>query len=121
MRIDTMVESVEMRLENLQKMRKGALATHELARQVMRERITQGFEGFKKGDLVWLEGKNLKIGYPTRKLAPRREGPFMIKEVISKLSNRLTLLTLWKIHNTFHMMYLIPYKEMDEYGPQVHA
>src|SRR5713101_2034566 len=102
-------------------MRKEALATHELARQVMRERITHGFEGFKKGDLVWLEGKNLRISYPTRKLSPKREGLFAIREVISKLSYRLTLPKSWKIHDVFHAMYLTPYRETEEYGPQTHA
>jgi hypothetical protein len=71
MRIKSMVKGVETQLNDLMKMRKEASATHELARQKTRERITYKFEGFKKGDLVWLEGTNLKIGYPTKKLAPR--------------------------------------------------
>jgi hypothetical protein len=30
---------------------------------------------YKEGDLVWLEGRNLRINQPTAKLAPRRHGP----------------------------------------------
>jgi hypothetical protein len=52
----------------------------------MMERITQKFIPFKKGDEVWLNSKNLKLPYPMRKLAPKREGPFPIIEVISPLS-----------------------------------
>jgi hypothetical protein len=61
MRIESMVEGVETRLTDLMKMRKEASATHKLAQRKMRERITHKFEGFKKGDLVWLKGTNLKI------------------------------------------------------------
>jgi hypothetical protein len=50
------------------------------------EQITQKFIPFKKGDKVWLDLKNLKLPYPTKKLAPKREGPFPITEVISPLS-----------------------------------
>jgi hypothetical protein len=69
--IKSTVEGVKERLNDLMKMRKEVLAAHELVQQKMRERITHKFEGFNKGDLVWLKGTNLKIGYPTKKLAPK--------------------------------------------------
>ena len=31
---------------------------------------------FKVNNRVWLDSKNLKIPYQSRKLAPKREGPF---------------------------------------------
>jgi hypothetical protein len=67
----------------------------------MMEQITQKFIPFKKGDKVWLDSKNLKLPYPTRKLALKREGPFPIIEVISPLSYRLKLPNQWKIHPVF--------------------
>jgi hypothetical protein len=85
----------------------------------MREREMRGFKGFKVGDRVWLEGTNLKIAYPTRKIAPRREGPFRVIEKVSRLAYKLQLPTKWKIHDTFHAHYLSPYKETEEYG-QMH-
>ena len=33
---------------------------------------------FKKGDLVWLEGRNLWINQPAAKLAAKRHGPFTV-------------------------------------------
>jgi hypothetical protein len=39
----------------------------------MMERITQKFIPFKKGDEVWLDSKNLRLPYPTRKLAPKQK------------------------------------------------
>jgi hypothetical protein len=83
---------------------------------MMMERITQKFTPFKKGDEVWLDLKNLKLPYPTRKLAPKREGPFLIIEVISPLSYRLKLPNQWKIHPMFHMHLLTLFQETLAYG-----
>jgi hypothetical protein len=116
--IKSTVEGVEERLNDLMKMRKEVSAAHELAQQKMRERITHKFEGFKKGDLVWLEGTNLKIGYLMKKLVPKQEGPFAIKEVILKLAYKLQLQVSWRIHDVFHTCYLTPYRMTEEYGPQ---
>jgi len=70
----------------LQRARDKALAAHKLARQTMAERITRGFTPFEPRQKVWLDAKNLKMGHPTWKLAPKREGPFTILEKISNLS-----------------------------------
>ena len=66
---------------------------------------------------VWLEGRNLKILYATKKLAPKQEGPFTIKEVLTPLSYRLDLLKQWKIHPVFHAALLTPYRETEMHGP----
>jgi hypothetical protein len=72
---------------------------------------------YKEGDLVWLEGKNLRINQPTAKLAPRRHGPFKITQVMSAVNYRLELPTQWSIHPVFHIDLLTPYKEMIMHGP----
>jgi Integrase zinc binding domain len=82
----TNVPAAEQRIAQLLQAREEALATHELARQLMASQINKKFEPFKTGDKVWLESKNLKIGCPTKKLSPKREGPFIVQEVLSKLS-----------------------------------
>jgi hypothetical protein len=68
-------------------------------------------------DQVWLESKNLKIPYQSRKLAPKREGPFKIKEVLGPVTYQLTLLKQWKIHDVFHACLLMPCKETELHGP----
>ena len=83
----------------------------------MAKRKTRGFSPFEKGDLVWLDGRNLKIGYPSQKLAPKREGPFKITEVLGPVSYRLSLPDQWKIHPVFHASLLSPYRETDTHGP----
>src|SRR5712671_2908056 len=72
---------------------------------------------FKEGDQVWLEASNLKLPYHTPKLAPRRQGPFRVSEVISPVAYRLALPLSWGIHNVFHASLLLPYRETATHGP----
>ena len=88
----TNIPAVQERLSLLKEVRQEAEATHELARQKVIERTTRGFTPFKKGDKVWLEAKHLKLRHESKKIAPKREGPFLIKEVLNPLNYRLKLL-----------------------------
>jgi hypothetical protein len=72
---------------------------------------------YKEGNLVWLEGKNLRISQPTAKLAPRRHGPFEVIQVMSTVNYHLELPTQWSIHPVFHTDLLTPYKETIMHGP----
>jgi hypothetical protein len=72
---------------------------------------------YKEGDLVWLEGKNLRISQPTAKLAPRRHRPFKVIQVMSAVNYRLELPMQWSIHPVFHTDLLTPYKETIMHGP----
>src|SRR6516164_945641 len=110
------VPSVGQRLARLQRARDEALAAHELARSKVAERTRRGFIPFKKGEMVWLEGKNLKTLYASKKVAPRREGPFEISEVLGPLTYRLTLPTRWRIHPVFHASLLTRYQENETHG-----
>ena len=65
------------RISQLFKLHEEALATHELARIEMKEKITHHSKPFKVNDEVWLD---LKIPYQSQKLAPKQEGPFLIEE-----------------------------------------
>jgi len=75
---------------------------------------------FKEGDQVWLEATNLKLPYHTPKLAPRRQGPFHISLVILPVAYWLVLPLSWGIHNVFHALLLLPYKEDYCARPQLH-
>ena len=112
----TFLPSLEDRLTLLDQARDEALAAHDKSRQMMKERIMSKFTPWKAGDKVWLEGKNLQLHYPTRKLAPRWEGPFEISQVISPLTYRLRLPPTWKIHDVFHASLLSTYRETAEHG-----
>ncbi|EEB89023.1 hypothetical protein MPER_12935 [Moniliophthora perniciosa FA553] len=113
------VPYTEERLKKLNEVRNEVLALHELARKRMILRSQKKFTPFKVGQKVWLEGKNLHIGYPTKKLSPKREGPFEIIEALGPVNYRLELPEQWKIHNVFHANLLTPFKENEIHGPQL--
>ena len=83
----------------------------------MSEQISRKFSPWKVGDKVWLEATNLRLSYPSRKLAPKHQGPFEIAQVLSPLSYRLRLPPAWKIHNVFHASFLSSYRQTEAHGP----
>ena len=72
---------------------------------------------YKTGDQVWLEGRNLRIDWPSTKLAPKRHGPFKIKKVLCPITYQLELPLQWKIHDVFHIDLLTLYHETKLHGP----
>src|SRR5712675_1276152 len=75
------------------------------------------FVEFKINDQVWLDGANIKRPYASKKLSPRRYGPFRVVAKISHIAYRLQLPSTWGIHNVFHVALLTLYKETPEHGP----
>ena len=49
-------------------------------------------------------------------MKPKREGPFVITEVLGPVTYRLLLPASWRIHNVFHAALLKKYKENEVYG-----
>ena len=113
---NTKFPSVDDRIKQLQNDREEALVAHKLARRRMAERRKNKFTGFKLGQLVWLDMQNIKTNYH-KKIAPKREGPFKIIEVLGPLNYRLELPLTWKLHNNFHAIFLMPYTENEIHGP----
>jgi hypothetical protein len=106
----------EEKTRELVKIRQEALAAHELARQVMAQRRTKEPKELSAGEQVWLEMKNIKGPYESRKLAPKREGPFAVSEQLGKYTYRLDLPKTWRIHNVFDRALLTPYVQTQEHG-----
>lgn len=109
--------STNERLKSLNEARSEALAAHELARRRMLERGKYLHIPFEKGQKVWLEARNLTLPYQSKKIAPKREGPFTILDVLSPLNYRLKLPPKWKIHDVFHASLLTPFNETEVHGP----
>jgi hypothetical protein len=72
---------------------------------------------FVPGNKVWLDARNLKVKTRTRKLSPRRYGPFEVIKQVSPVTYRIKLPPSMKIHSVFHVDLLIPFHETDAYGP----
>jgi len=69
---------------------------------------------YNVGDLVLLSLKNLKIRAPSRKLAPRQQGPYRIIDIVGKQAYRLALpKEMSRIHNVFHVSLLEPWRSRD--------
>ena len=81
----------------------------------MAEWIKLNFTSFKKGQMVWLDTRYLKMNY-YKKMAPKQEGPFEIEEVLGPVTYQLKLPESWKIHKVFHATLLQPYRENEVYG-----
>ena len=117
----TFLPALENRLLSLLEARKEALAAHETARRIMKERNFKMFSPWKVGNKVWLETTNLRLQYPCRKLSPKRLRPFEITQVLSPLVYRLRLPPTWKIHDVFHIGLLSLFKQTDTHGPSFSA
>jgi len=111
----TKFPTIEEKMKRLLADREEALAAHELARRRMADRKKDTFTPFTKGDKVWLDTRNMKTSYH-KKMAPKREGPFEIEEVLGPVTYRLKLPETWRIHNVFHAILLKPYIENEVYG-----
>ena len=83
----------------------------------MIHRSSRGADKFDVGDKVWLDSKNLALVHESRKIAPLRHGPFVIKDVIGPITYRLVLPTTWKIHPVFTVDRLTRFQENDIHGP----
>jgi hypothetical protein len=112
---NTKFPSVAEKIKNLVTSREEALAAHELARSRMAEGMKSNFVPFKKGQMVWLDSRHLKTNYHKR-MAPKREGPFKIEEVLGPVTYQLKLPESWQIHKVFHAALLRPYRENEVYG-----
>jgi hypothetical protein len=114
--VPTSIPVLELRREVWKRAREDA---HKFILQAQARWAQSKKEGrmFKEGDQIWLEGCNLHLDQPSAKLAPKRHGPFTIKQVLSPITYQLTLPSQWKIHNVFHVDLLTPYVEMEFHGP----
>ena len=67
---------------------------------------------FQAGQQVMLSTKYLRLDKPSKKLADRRLGPFIVDEPIGKQAYRLQLPDEWhRIHPVFHVSLLEPYHQ----------
>jgi hypothetical protein len=64
---------------------------------------------YNKGDLVMLNGKNIKTRRPSRKIDHKLYGPFVILELVSPTAIQLWLPKTWKIHPIFHVCLIEPF------------
>ena len=72
---------------------------------------------YKEGQLVMLDARNIKTKRPTKKLDRKLLGPFNIAKVVSPSALQLTLPSRWRIHDTFHVSLIEPYRTGSQAAP----
>ena len=110
--------SVDERLVLMAKVRTEINACSRTAAELSRIKDTRMLPQYKEGDLVWLEGKNIRTTHPTAKLAPKRHGPFKIQQMMGPVTARLELPKQWTIHPVFHISLLTKAQTTPEFGKQ---
>ena len=65
---------------------------------------------------MWIDARNLKIKTPSKKLSPRRIGPYPVIKALTPVVYRIKLPPSLRIKNTFHVDLLTPYNETKEHG-----
>lgn len=108
--------TVEERIKLLERMREEINASSRIAAEMVRNRAGTSIPPFKKGDKVWLEGRNITTTHPSVKLAPKRHRPFTIEDMLGPVTAKLRLPHQWKIHPVFHTSLLTPFKSTPEHG-----
>ena len=111
-----MVEDVPASIDRISQLQDTRQQVQKILETLQQRKDDRKITEMKIGDQVWLEGKNLNV-QGTRKLLPKRYGPFKIKEKIGVVAYRLELPSSMKIHDVFHVDLLLPYKETEAYGP----
>ncbi len=111
MLLDDSIPSAQQRLSELSKARTDVQLS--LQKCIKSHRPTRELETNQQ---VWLDARNLKTNVPSKKLAPRRYGPFKVIQKVSPVAYRLQLpQSMSKMHNVFHIDLLIPYVETQAY------
>jgi len=70
----------------------------------------------KEGNWVMLNGKNIRTKRPSKKLSPKLYGPYKIIEAKGQHAFRLEISPTWRIHSTFHLSLLEPYRASNREG-----
>lgn len=104
---------LEQRLETLREVRREAEAALRMEKETMKEQFEQGKpkpHEFKVGDRVWMDSKDVTIHQASRKLGPRRLGPYVVVERVGDLAYRLQLPhSMLPRHDVIHVDRLTPW------------
>jgi len=83
--------------------------TQEWMKKYYDQKATE-LPGIEVGDLVMLNAKNIRTKQPSKKLSPKRYGPFKVLEKEESRAYKLEISPRWKIHPVFHVSLLEPYR-----------
>jgi len=108
--------TADNRINHIENIWTNAKQAHEVAKNLINQRIKNKLPDLKAGTQVWLDSRHIQIEGTPKKLAPKRVGPFKILERTGPINYRLKLLPHWKMYPIFHVHLLWPTQENTQYG-----
>ena len=107
---DTNNEAAGAFFKRLNKAREDAISCLKRSAELMKtyyDRKHSPDPIFKKGELVYIEGRNIRTERPSTKLGDKRYGPFAIEELVGSSAYRVRLpKSCNRVHPVFHVSYL---------------
>jgi hypothetical protein len=106
------VESADNFVKRMQSARQEAEAALQRAADDMARFYNQNrgeAVSYQVGDMVWLDGRDIKTDRPSKKLDDKRYGPFKIVKVIGPNAYQLQLPPSMRVHPVFNTVKLRPF------------
>jgi len=104
------------RINYIENIRTNAKQAHEVAKNLINQRIKSKLPDLKAETQVWLDSRHIQIEGTPKKLAPKRVSSFEILERTGPVNYQLKLPPYWKMHSIFHVHLLWPTQENTQYG-----
>jgi len=108
--------TADNRINHIENIRTNAKQAHEVAKNLINQKIKSKLPNLKVGTQVWLDSRHIQIEGTPKKLALKRVGLFEILERTGPVNYRLKLPPHWKMHPIFHAHLLWPTQENTQYG-----
>ena len=98
-------------MENVHQTLREEMKTAQLRKKENYDQHRKPDPNLESGDMVWFIPRNVKTMRPSKKLDYKKMGPFKIIKKVGTSSYKLGLPASMRIHNTFHISLLEPYKD----------
>jgi len=112
---ETSFITADNRINHIENIQTNAKQAHEVAQNLINQRIKSKLSNLKAGTQVWLDSQHIQIEGTPKKLAPKHVDLFEILERTGPINYWLKLPPHWKMHPIFYVHLLWPTQENTQY------